>query len=102
APGFDPAVNLPRDEQIVLVAESFIDLEGKCRQRDIDTAAGERQLDRSGRVPKLPATNLKRIQMLVTPAESDLKGSVKLGQRRLFGDQEPARDRRRHAAQAGT
>jgi len=42
APRFDPAVNLPRNEQIVLIPESFIDLEPKCRQRDVDTAAGKR------------------------------------------------------------
>jgi hypothetical protein len=39
--------------------------------------------------------------MLVAPGESDLLGSVKLGERRLFGDQEPASDRRRHAAGTG-
>ena len=43
------------------------------------TAAGTRQLDRSGRVAKLPAPNLKRIQVLVTPAEGNLQGSVQMG-----------------------
>src|SRR5450755_4815673 len=99
---FDPAVNLPRNKQIVLIPKSFIDLEPKCRQRDVDTAAGMRQLDRSSRVAKLPAKNLKRIQMLIAPAESDLQSRVQLGQRRLFGDQKPAGDRRRHTAQPGT
>jgi hypothetical protein len=71
----------------VVVLKGFIDLERKCRRRQIDTAAGKRQLDRAAGVPKLPATDLKRIQMLVTPAEGDLQGSVQLRQSRLFSDQ---------------
>jgi hypothetical protein len=80
-----------------LVPERCIDLESKRSHRDVDTAAGERQLDCASRVTKLPAANLETIQMLVAPPDSDLQCSVELGQRRLFGDQEPASDRRRHA-----
>jgi hypothetical protein len=70
------------------------------RARHIDTDAGE--LQRTGRITELPATYLKRVEVVVTPAESDLQRSVELGQRCLFGDPNPARYRRRYAAQAGT
>ena len=82
-----------------MVLKDFVDLESKGRQRHIDTAAGKRQLDRTGRVTKLLTTDLKNIQMLVTPAEGHSQPRMKLSQRRLFGDHEPASDRRRHAAQ---
>jgi hypothetical protein len=50
-----------------VVLKGFLDLECKCRQRHINTAAGKRQLDRAGRVTKLPTTDLKNIQMFVAP-----------------------------------
>jgi hypothetical protein len=55
-----------------LVAEGCADLEAERREGDIDTAAGERELDGPGRVAELPATDLERIQVLIAPAESDL------------------------------
>ncbi len=68
---------------------------------DIDAAAGKRQLDRAGQITKLPATDLKNIQMFAALAEGNLQRGMQLSQKRLFGDHGPANDRRRHAAQPG-
>jgi hypothetical protein len=81
-----------------VVLKGLVDLESKCRQRLIVTAAAQRQLDRAGRVAKLPATDLKNIQVFVASAKGHLQCSVKLSQRRLFSDQDSASDLRRHAA----
>lgn len=54
-----------------MLVKGFVDLECKCRQR---------QLDRAGRVAKLPTTDLKNIQMFVAPAEGHLKCRMKLSQ----------------------
>jgi hypothetical protein len=83
------------------MTESLINRESKGRQRNVDTAAGERQFDRSGWIAKLPSTNLGTLKVLVTPAISELESSVELRQRRLLGDQESASDRLRHAARLG-
>jgi hypothetical protein len=99
-PRLDPAVNLPRDEHVVLVPEILADLEAERSQGDIDAAARERQLDPAGRIAELPATDLKRIQMFITPAEGDLQRSVEFGQRCLFGKPNPARYRRRYTTQS--
>src|ERR1700674_3238619 len=87
-PRFDPAINLPRDKHVVLVPDSLVDLKGECRKGDIDAATGARELNRPGRIAKLPATDLEGIQVRVAPAESDLQCGVKFGQECLFRDQE--------------
>jgi hypothetical protein len=91
---FDAAIYLPGDEQVVLVEKGFPDLKPKGGKRNIDATAGERLLDCAGRVAELPAANLKGVEVLVAPAESDLQHGVELGERSLLTDPNPARHRR--------
>jgi hypothetical protein len=42
------AFNLPRDQQVVLVKRGFPDVKFKGGNRNVDSAAGERKLDRAG------------------------------------------------------
>jgi hypothetical protein len=96
---FDPALDFPGDEQVVLIEKGFANLKLKGGKWNIDSTAGQGKLQRSGRVAELPASNPKGVQVLVTPAVSDLQRSVQLAQRRLFGDMNPACHWRRLATQ---
>ena len=89
------AINLSGDEQVVLLVEKgFPDFKPKGGKRNIDATAGERQLDCAGRVAELPAANVKGVEVLVAPAESDLQHGMELSERSLFTDPNSGRHRR--------